>query len=166
MRVPKLVIPLVVAALALAGCGSDDNNDDAAGGSDQDANGAQLAENTGTVNLMSAGEPEETDAYQKIFDDLINSETDYKVEVESVGSFEEQFQIRAEGGTLDVAAAPQPGALAALVQSGSILALEDLGIDVEQLKQTVGESFVELGEVDGKHYGVPTNVNLKSMIWY
>ena len=47
---------------------------------------------------------------------------------------------------------PQPGALDALVQSGSILALEDLGIDVDQLKETVGESFVELGEVDGKHY--------------
>ena len=23
-----------------------------------------------------------------------------------------------------------------------------------------------LGEVDGKHYGVPTNINLKSMVWY
>ena len=23
-----------------------------------------------------------------------------------------------------------------------------------------------LGEVDGEHYGLPTNVNLKSMIWY
>ena len=23
-----------------------------------------------------------------------------------------------------------------------------------------------LGEVDGKHYGIPTNINLKSMIWY
>lgn len=166
MRVPKLVIPLVVAALALAACGSDDNGDSSAGGGDQNGDGIELADNTGTVNLMSAGEPEETQAYQEIFDDLINSETDYKVEVESVGNFEEQFQIRAEGGTLDVAAAPQPGALASLVQSGSILALEDLGIDVDQLKETVGESFVELGNVNGKHYGVPTNINLKSMIWY
>ena len=23
-----------------------------------------------------------------------------------------------------------------------------------------------LGEVDGKHYGIPTNINLKSMVWY
>ena len=23
-----------------------------------------------------------------------------------------------------------------------------------------------LGEVDGQHYGVPTNINLKSMVWY
>ena len=30
----------------------------------------------------------------------------------------------------------------------------------------VGESFMALGEVDGKHYGLPTNINLKSMVWY
>ena len=69
---------------------------------------------------MSAGEPEEVAAYQTIFDDLINSETDYTAEVESVGDFEEQFQIRAEGGTLDLAAAPQPGAIRGLVESGSL----------------------------------------------
>ena len=66
------------------------------------------AENTGEVNLMSAGEPEEVEAYQAIFDDLINSEADYTAEVESVGDFEEEFQIRSEGGTLDLAAAPSP----------------------------------------------------------
>ena len=26
--------------------------------------------------------------------------------------------------------------------------------------------YLSLGEVDGKHYGLPTNINLKSMIWY
>jgi alpha-glucoside transport system substrate-binding protein len=161
---PKLIIALVAISLALAGCGSDDNNDTSSGSSGDSSSGVNLKDNTGTVNLMSAGEPEETDAYQKIFDEKLKG--DYKVEVESVGSFEEQFQIRAEGGTLDVAAAPQPGALEALVQSGSIVALEDLGIDVDALKKKVGESFVELGEVNGKHYGVPTNINLKSMVWY
>ena len=90
-------------------------------------------ENTGKVNLLSAGEPEEVAAYQKIFDELINAEADYKVEVESVGDFEEQFQIRAEGGTLDVAAAPQPGSIPALVDAGAIVALEDLGFDIDEL---------------------------------
>src|SRR5918999_585170 len=96
-------------------------------------------ESTGTVNLMSAGEPEEVEAYQAIFDELINSEVDYNVEIESVGSLEEQMQIRAEGGTLDVAAVPQPGAIRALVESGAIVALEDLGFDIEELNATLGE---------------------------
>ena len=71
------------------------------------------------------------------------------------GNFEEQFQIRAEGGTLDVAAVPQPGAIPALVDSGSIVSLEDLGFDIDELNATLGESFVALGEYEGEHYGLP-----------
>ena len=123
-------------------------------------------ENTGEVNLLSAGEPEEVAAYQKIFDDEINADADYNVEIESSGDFEEQFQIRAEGGTLDVAAAPQPGSIPALVDSGSIVALEDMGFNIDDLNAQLGESFVALGEYKGKHYGLPTNINLKSMVWY
>jgi alpha-glucoside transport system substrate-binding protein len=148
-------------ALVAAACGGDD--DDSAGGDNSSGGGGK---NTGKVNLMSAGEPEEVSAYQKIFDDLINKDADYKVTVESVGNFEEQFQIRAQGGTLDVAAVPQPGAIAKLADDGNIVSLEDLGFNIDDLKSKLGESFVELGAYKGKHYGLPTNINLKSMIWY
>lgn len=170
MRLRKMIVPLVVvAALALAGCGGDDDDD--AGGeggtaTTEEGGGAARGENTGTVNLMSAGEPEEVAAYQQIFDDLINAGADYNVEIESVGDFEQQFQIRAEGGTLDVAAVPQPGAIPDLVEAGSLTSLEDLGFDIEELNSLLGESFVALGEYKGKHYGLPTNINLKSMVWY
>src|SRR3954471_24793193 len=145
-----------------AACGGDDDD---SGGATASTTKGQKA-NTGKVNLMSAGEPEETQAYQEIFDDLINSKTDYKVTVESVGNFEEQFQIRAKGGTLDVAAVPQPGSIPKLVDQGSIVSLEDMGFDIDELNQQLGESFVALGEYKGKHYGIPTNINLKSMVWY
>jgi alpha-glucoside transport system substrate-binding protein len=161
MRYRRLLAVPAVALLLAAACGGDDDDDD--GGA---APSEGQEENTGTVNLMSAGEPEEVEAYQQIFDDLINSETDYDVEIESVGDFEEQFQIRAEGGTLDVAAVPQPGAIPDLVDSGSIVALEDMGFDIDELNDTLGESFMALGEYNGKHYGLPTNINLKSMVWY
>ena len=128
--------------------------------------GGGTLDNTGKVTLLSAGEPEETDAYQKIFDDLINAKTDYKVEVVPAGDFEQQFQIQAEGGTLDVAAVPQPGAIADLADKGEIVSLEDLGFNIDDLNKLVGESFVALGEHNGKHYGLPTNINLKSMVWY
>jgi alpha-glucoside transport system substrate-binding protein len=166
MRMRRLLAVPAVAILFLAACGDDD--DDGGGQAEEtgDEGGAEQGENTGSVNLMSAGEPEEVEAYQTIFDDLINSEADYTAEVESVGDFEEQFQIRAEGGTLDLAAAPQPGAIPGLVESGSLTSLEDLGMDVDALTDLVGESFMALGEVDGQHYGVPTNINLKSMVWY
>jgi alpha-glucoside transport system substrate-binding protein len=162
MKYRRLLALPAVATLLLAACGSDD--DDESGTETEGA--ANQEEDTGSVNLLSAGEPEEVEAYQVIFDDLINSETDYEVEIEASGDFEEQFQIRAEGGTLDVAAVPQPGAIPALVDSGSIVSLEDMGFDIDELNDLLGESFVALGEYEGEHYGLPTNINLKSMVWY
>ena len=41
-----------------------------------------------------------------------------------------------------------------------------MGFDIDELNEQLGESFVALGEYDGKHYGLPTNINLKSMVWY
>src|SRR4051812_10641555 len=162
-RLRVLVIGLVV-ILVMAACGSDDKNDNNAKSSGGSSGGVQ--KNTGKVNLLSAGEPEEVQAYQKIFDGLINSKVQYKAEVEASGNFEEQFQIRAKGGTLDVAAVPQPGAIAKLADAKQIVSLEDLGFNIDDLNAQLGESFVALGEYKGKHYGLPTNINLKSMVWY
>ena len=33
-------------------------------------------------------------------------------------------------------------------------------------RTTFGEYYLSLGEYEGEHYGLPTNINLKSMIWY
>jgi alpha-glucoside transport system substrate-binding protein len=162
MRLRRLVIPLIALALVAGACGGDD--DDSASG--DDSGGSASGKNTGTVNLLSAGEPEEVDAYQKIFDEQINKDADYKVEIESSGDFEQQFQIRAQGGTLDVAAVPQPGSIGELADKGEIVSLEDLGFDIDDLNAKLGENFVALGEHNGKHYGLPTNINLKSMVWY
>jgi alpha-glucoside transport system substrate-binding protein len=161
MRMRRWLIPIFALALVAGACGDDD--DDGDGGTD---GAAGVEDDTGTVNLMSAGEPEEVEAYQAIFDELINAETDYDVEIESVGNFEEQLQIRAEGGTLDVAAVPQPGTVVQMAEDGLIVSMEDLGFDIDELNETFGEAFMALGEYEGEHYGLPTNINLKSMVWY
>jgi alpha-glucoside transport system substrate-binding protein len=180
MRLRKLMVPLFVVALVAVGCGGDDDDDDDAGGGDdtEQTDGGDTAtegpcdpgqvtgDDTGTVDLMSAGQPNEVEAYQAIFDDLIASETDYGVEVESIDDIVQQTQIRAEGGTLDLSAVPQPGLVTDLAEAGSLVALEDLGCDIDALNELVGEDFMALGEFEGKHYGVPTNINLKSMVWY
>jgi alpha-glucoside transport system substrate-binding protein len=171
MRLRRFLVALVAITLVAAGCGDDDdeaNTEDTGGSTTEGTTGstAEQEENTGNVNLLSAAEPEEAAAYQDIFDELINSEVDYNAEVEPSGDFEEQFQIRAEGGTLDVAAVPQPGAIPALADAGSIVSLEDMGFDIDELNATLGEAFVALGEYNGEHYGLPTNINLKSMVWY
>ena len=50
--------------------------------------------------------------------------------------------------------------------SGNALSLEDLGYNIDDLNATFGDYFVSLGEFEGEHYGLPTNSNWKSLIWY
>ncbi|HYD11126.1 MAG TPA: ABC transporter substrate-binding protein [Acidimicrobiales bacterium] len=168
MRFPRwLVALLTLPLLLMVACGDDDDDPSAGGdGGDDTEESSGQAENTGSVNVLSAAEPEEADAYNAIFDELINADADYTAEVEASANFEEQLPIRAEGGTLDVAAVPQPGAVVDMAADGMLVSLEDLGFDIDELNETFGESFMALGEYEGEHYGLPSNINLKSMVWY
>jgi alpha-glucoside transport system substrate-binding protein len=159
-----MVLPLVVFMFAVACAADEDDGGDGDGGTD--TGGVDQLEDTGTVNVLSAGDPGEVEVYNGIIDELINSEAEYTAEIEASGEAEQQAQIRAEAGTLDVFLAPQPGLVADMARAGSLASLEDMGFDIAALEELFGEYFVSLGEVDGQHYGIPTNINLKSMVWY
>ncbi len=163
MRRLRLIAPVLAFALIVVACTDDDGGDDGS----PTAAGSPADENTGTVNVLSAVEPEENEVLQNIADATINQDqSDYTVEFEQSGNFEEQVQIRSQGGTLDVILLPQPGTVIQQARSGNAIALEDMGFDIDELESTFGEYFMSLGEFEGKHYGIPSNVNLKSMIWY
>jgi alpha-glucoside transport system substrate-binding protein len=161
MRRLRLVVLPVILLLVAAACGGDDDGGD---GGDGATTGGQ-GENTGTVNVLNAMEPNEAVAVQAAVDENL-VDADYTVEIEASADFEEQFAIRSEGGTLDIALVPQPGTVIQQAQAGTILSLEDLGIDVAALEESYGDYLFSLVELDGEHYGIPTNVNLKSMVWY
>jgi alpha-glucoside transport system substrate-binding protein len=150
----------LVLLLVAAACSAEEDG----GG---DGTGAEEAENTGTVTVFNAMEPAEAEPLQEIVDEMITADADYTAEIEASADFEEQAQIRIEGGNPnDIMMFPQPGTVQGLAESGDAIALEDLGFDIQQLEDTFGEYLLSLGEFEGKHYGYPTNVNLKSMIWY
>jgi alpha-glucoside transport system substrate-binding protein len=160
MKPLRLIVPFAVLLLIAAACTSDDE-----GGGGETGNGSAQEENTGTVNVLNAMQPGEAEAVQAAVDENLEG-ADYQVEIEASGDFEEQFQIRAEGGTLDIALVPQPGGVVQQAQAGTIVSLEDLGLDVAALMEDYGEYLFRLVEFEGEHYGIPTNVNLKSMVWY
>ncbi len=163
MRLRTMLAPLVALLLVAASCGDDDGG----GGSDSASSEEGAAENTGEVSVFSAMEPAEADALNGIIDELVNSEVDYTAEVEASADFEEQSTIRIEGGNPpDVIMYPQPGAVIEQAEAGNAVSLEDLGFDIAELEETYGEYYLSLGEYEGEHYGMPTNINLKSMIWY
>jgi alpha-glucoside transport system substrate-binding protein len=149
-------VPVVALLLVLAACTAEEG----------DGDGGAAEENIGSVNVLNALEPEENAVLQGISDEQIEPDADYDVEFEQVDDVAQQIQIRAEGGTLDVVLVPQPGAVQEQAASGNAVSLEDLGFDTGELQETFGEYFLSLGEFEGEHYGIPTNINLKSMVWY
>jgi alpha-glucoside transport system substrate-binding protein len=157
-KVRMLALPVVLVMIAAA-CSAEEP-------SEGNGDGGNQEENTGTVNVLNALEPEENAVLQSITDDLIAPEADYEVEFEVADDIAQQLQIRSEGGTLDIVLVPQPGAVQEQAQGGNAVSLEDLGFDIADLESTFGEYFISLGEFEGEHYGIPTNINLKSMIWY
>jgi alpha-glucoside transport system substrate-binding protein len=159
---------LILMAFVLVGAACSDNGETTTpttgGGA---SGGVSQGANTGEVTVLNAMEPEENTAVQAIVDDLITPNVDYQAELEQSGDFEEQIKIRVDGGNPpDIAMYPQPASVVEQAKAGKIVALEDLGVDMNLMNETFGEYLMSLGEYNGKHYGVPTNINLKSMIWY
>lgn len=155
-KLRMLVLPVVIVMIATA-CKSDET-----GGGDNNGQ----SENKGTVNVLSALSAEEGTALQTLIDEGITPDVEYKVEIEASEQFEEQLQIRAQGGTLDLILLPQPGAVQSQAASGNAVSLEDMGFDIAALEETFGAYYLSLGEFEGEHYGFPTNANYKSMVWY
>lgn len=161
MRYRLLVVPLVALALVAVSCGKSKEASTTTTTSNSGANA------TGTVTVFNAMEPEEATALQKVVDTLINSKVKYKASIEQSADFEQQAKIRIQGGNPpEILMYPQPGSVVEQAKSGKAIALEDLGFKISDLEATFGKYLMSLSAYNGKHYGLPTNVNLKSMIWY
>jgi alpha-glucoside transport system substrate-binding protein len=163
MRRMRFAAVLAVVLVLSAACAAEEEGGGGGGG----GTGGPTEENIGKVNVLSALDPKtEVKPMQEIFDEQINPNADYTATIEGSDTFEQDIQVRGQAGTLDVILLAQPGSLPGLVQSANAVSLEDMGYDIDQLEATFGKPFMDLGAVNGEHYGIPTNINLKSMIWY
>ena len=156
MRGLRMIVVPAIFVLLAAACVAEEGADD----------GEPQGEDTGNVNVLSALAAEEGEALQALIDEHITPEVDYQVEIEASEQFEEQLQIRAQAGTLDLILLPQPGAVRDQAASGNAVSLEDMGFDIAGISETFGDYYLSLGEFEGAHYGYPTNANFKSMVWY
>jgi alpha-glucoside transport system substrate-binding protein len=167
MRKLNWLLLLVVFAMVVAACGDDDSADTTAAPGTEAPGTEGPAEVTGEVSVFGAFSGIEAAAVSDVIDAEINAKRSYTATYEGSDSFEEQIKIRVEGGNPpDVALYPQPGAVVEQAELGNAIALEDLGFDIAELESIYGPYLISLGEYEGKHYGLPTNVNSKSLIWY
>lgn len=156
MRRVRLIVLAATFVLLAAACTTQEGGQEGEGEGDD----------TGTVNVLNALSAEEGEALQALIDAEVAPDVDYEIEIEASEQFEEQLQIRSEGGTLDLILLPQPGAVQDQAASGNAVSLEDMGFDIAQLEAQFGEYYMSLGEFEGEHYGFPTNASYKSMVWY
>ena len=104
--------------------------------------------------------------FQQNFDSF-TEETGIIVSFQGSDNFEQEIQIQMESGdTPDIALFPQPGGVVDAAQRGYLVALEDVGVDLDEYKAIFSEYIVGLGTVDGIAYGGAHAFNLKSIVWY
>lgn len=139
-------------AVAAAACGGSDS-----GGSEK---------GTGTVSVLSLWGGGEQEAFQKVLT-AFTAKTGIKTKYESARDFLPVVRSRlAAGNPPMVAIIPRPGIVADLAKEGSLISLDDLGLDPDAINSNYSEAWTNLTSVDGTTYGVVAKANSKSVIWY
>ena len=139
-------------AIAAAACG---------GGDDEGAE-----EGTGTVSVLSLWGGSEQEAFQKVLAQF-TQDTGIRTKYETARDFLPVIRSRlAAGNPPMVAIIPRPGIVQDLANEGSLISLEDLGLDPDAINENYGEAWTNLTTVDGTVYGVVAKANSKSVVWY
>jgi alpha-glucoside transport system substrate-binding protein len=142
----------VTLALAAAACG----------GGDEEGGG----EGTGTVSVLSLWGGSEQEAFQKVLTQF-TADTGIKTKYETARDFLPVIRSRlAAGNPPMVAIIPRPGIVADLAEEGSLISLEDLGLDPDTVNENYSEAWTNLTTVDDTTYGVVAKANSKSVVWY
>jgi len=117
--------------------------------------------------IFGAPTGQEGDAIQG-FLDAYNAEKGTNITFTGSDDFEQQLRIQVEGGSpVPIAFTPQPGSICQFAETGALASLEDMGFDIDQLKEDHSEYWVDLGLCeDGLHYGIPWFPNFKSIVFY
>ncbi|WAZ22112.1 ABC transporter substrate-binding protein [Streptomyces cinnabarinus] len=155
-------------ALALTGCGGDDDNGDGGDGGKETGAGStvQLPKLDGqTLEVAAVWTGPEQDNFTKVLDEF-EKRTGAKVNFVPTGNNTSTFLgTKIEGGQPpDVAFLPQVGVLHQFAEKGWV---KPLGADTQaQLDKNFSTGWKELGAFEGKQYGVYVKAANKSLIWY
>ncbi len=155
-RIIKAVAAAGTVVLATTACLS--SNESSSGGS-------TAATAKKTVEIMFGFGNDQTQGFKDSLTPWATSQG-ITIKYTQSASFDTQIQTRVAGGDLpDIAAFPQPGILKGMATKGKLQAL-DTALDMAKLKESYLPGFLEAGTVDGKVYGVPVGMNVKSLYWY
>jgi alpha-glucoside transport system substrate-binding protein len=150
-----LALAAIAAALvlALAACGGDDDEEGGGGGG-------------GTVSVLSLWGGSEKEAFEKVLAKF-TADTGIQTQYETARDFLPVIRSRlAAGNPPSMAIVPRPGIVADLARDGSLMTLDDLGLDADDINENYSEAWTNLTTVDDDTYGLVAKANSKSTVWY
>jgi len=143
----------VTAGLVLTGCSSSSSGTAANTG----------AANT-TVTVSGAFTGDQATAFQSDVSAWAKTKN-ITVKYQGSDQFQTSIVTQVKGGqSPDVAIFPQPGILKSLISQGMV-PLDDM-IDVKSVTSDEANGLPDIAKVNGKTYGLPYNINVKSLVWY
>ncbi len=152
-------------ALTLSGCLVEDPNASSGGGGLGGFADGGSADGDGEVTIQGqfgGAEQEGLEAALEPFEE----ESGIDVQYESVPDFTTVIKLNAESGSSpDIGLFPQPGVLFELAETGHIQPI-DTFLDFDTLAQTLVPGTLEVGRLNGRYYGAPFRLALKSMVFY
>jgi alpha-glucoside transport system substrate-binding protein len=117
------------------------------------------------VTIFTAAGEEQMRVFEANFAGF-EERTGIDVLVEGSPDFETLAVVRSEAGDpYDILNFPQPGLMADMASDGYLV---DLGqfLSMSDLKASYSQSWIDLGTVNGKVYGVWHGADVKSLVWY
>ncbi|MFC7530865.1 ABC transporter substrate-binding protein [Actinoplanes sp. GCM10030250] len=146
---------VVVSAMGLAACGSDDDG----GGSGSDGNVTMQFWHNATTGPGKA-------FWDKTVADFQTAHPTVKIKIQQVQNEDMDGKLQTalnSGSAPDIFLQRGGGKMAAMVEAGQ---LKDITGDISaETKQAVGEAALKTGQVDGKAYSVPVSI-LPGGLWY
>jgi alpha-glucoside transport system substrate-binding protein len=119
----------------------------------------------GTVTVLAVWGGSERDSFLAMVKPF-EERTGVKVQYEATRDLNAVLTTRVKAGNPpDVAGLPGPGQMAEFARMGALKPLREV-VDVNQVINDYAASWINLGSVDGRLYGVFIKAALKGLIWY
>ncbi|HEU5298283.1 MAG TPA: ABC transporter substrate-binding protein [bacterium] len=119
----------------------------------------------GTVSVLGVWGGSELESFRAMLKPFEEA-TGVTVEFEGTRDLGAVLTTRIQGGNPpDVVGLTGPGQMAESARAGRLTPLDDV-VDLEAMKEQYASSWLELGTVDGKLYGIFVKAALKGLIWY
>ena len=165
-RLLALACTATAGAMLLTGCLQNPNQ----GGGGAGGDGEGLADNAepdndGVVTILGAFGGQEQAGFEAALAEF-EDETGIDVQYTPDSDFTNIIRQRTDAGTQpDIAIFPQPGGLLEQAEAGYIAPI-DTYLDFDAIEGTLIPGFLESARLNGRVYGAPMRMAVKSLVWY